>query len=143
MNKNHGNHQMNLTNYVTTVEIKLEKFTKRQTVLIEKWRKVEDKIREEVKDRETWNSQKKELYELLSEIKERKQHPIIIFDENISSIKLDQNEITESRLKISRMKKLTENIMSKMDALSTDQRQEYDRLLDDAKIYLDNLQVHT
>lgn len=134
---------MNLTNYVTTVEIKLEKFTKRQTVLIEKWRKVEDKIREEVKDRETWNSQKKELYELLSEIKERKQHPIIIFDENISSIKLDQNEITESRLKISRMKKLTENIMSKMDALSTDQRQEYDRLLDDAKIYLDNLQVHT
>ena len=134
---------MNLTNYVTTVEIKLEKFTKRQTVLIEKWRKVEDKIREEVKDRETWNSQKKELYELLSEIKERKQHPITIFDENISSIKLDQNEITESRLKISRMKKLTENIMSKMDALSTDQRQEYDRLLDDAKIYLDNLQVHT
>lgn len=143
VNKNNGNHQMNLTNYVTTVEIKLEKFTKRQTVLIEKWRKVEDKIREEVKDRETWNSQKKELYELLSEIKERKQHPIIIFDENISSIKLDQNEITESRLKISRMKKLTENIMSKMDALSTDQRQEYDRLLDDAKIYLDNLQVHT
>ena len=143
VNKNNGNHQMNLINYVTTVEIKLEKFTKRQTVLIEKWRKVEDKIREEVKDRETWNSQKKELYELLSEIKERKQHPIIIFDENMSSIKLDQNEITESRLKISRMKKLTENIMSKMDALSTDQRQEYDRLLDDAKIYLDNLQVHT
>lgn len=143
VNKNHGNQHMNLSNYVTTVEIKLEKFTKRQTVLIEKWRKVEDKIREEVKDRETWNSQKKELYELLSEIKERKQHQIIIFDENISSIKLDQNEITESRLKISRMKKLTENIMSNMDALSTDQRQEYDRLHDEAKIYLDNLQVHT
>lgn len=140
VNKSHGDQKMNLTNYVNTVEIKLEKFTKRQTVLIEKWRKVDDKIREEVKERETWNASKKELHELLGEIKERKPRHIVIFDENLSSVKLDQNEINKSRIKISRMKKLTEN-MSSMNFPSTDQRKEYDRLHETAKMYLEDLQV--
>ena len=133
---------MNLTHYVTTVETKLDTFTRRQTVLIEKWRKVDDKIREEVKDREIWNSFKNELQELIAEIKERKQRQIIIFDENISSIKLDQIEINQTRLLISRMKKLTENNMSKRDALSTDQRNEFDRLHETAKMCLEDLQVN-
>lgn len=141
VNKSHGDQKMNLTNYVNTVEIKLEKFTKRQTVLIEKWRKVDDKIREEVKERETWNVSKKELHELLGEIKERKPRHIVIFDENLSSVKLDQNEINESRIKISRMKKLTENIMSSRNVLSDDQRKEYDRLHEAAQMFLEDLQV--
>ena len=141
VNKNQGDQLMNLTHYITTVETKLETFTRRQTILIEKWRKVDEKIREEVKDRETWNSFKNELQELISEIKERKQRNIIIFDENISSIKLDQIEITQTRLLISRMKKLTENNMSKTDALSTDQRKEFDRLQETAKMCLEDLEV--
>ena len=143
VNKSQGDQLMNLTHYVTTVETKLDTFTRRQTVLIEKWRKVDDKIREEVKDREIWNSFKNELQELIAEIKERKQRQIIIFDENISSIKLDQIEINQTRLLISRMKKLTENNMLKRDALSTDQRKEFDRLHETAKMCLEDLQVFT
>lgn len=142
VNKSQGDLLTHLTRYVTTVETKLETFTRRQTVLIEKWRKVDDKIREEVKDRETWNSFMKELQELIAEIKGRKQRQIIIFDENFSSIKLDQIEITQTRLLISRMKKLTENNMSKRDALSTDQRKEFDRLHETAKMCLEDLQVN-
>ena len=40
------------------------------------------------------------------------------------------------------MKKLTENNMSKRDALSTDQRNEFDRLHETAKMCLEDLQVN-
>ena len=66
---------------------------------------------------------------------------IILFDKNISYVNLDQSRIMNSRLMISKLKKLTEDNMSSKDTLSADQRMEFDRLQEKAKNILEDLKV--
>ena len=142
IDKEQGEQMMNFkNNCITIVESNLEIFTKKQTVIIEKWIKVDSKRKADLKDREAWTSSKKELEKLFVEIKEMKDGNIILFDKNISYINLDQSRIMNSRLMISKLKKLTEDNMSKKDTLSADQRMEFDRLQEKAKNILEDLKV--
>ena len=99
----HHSNKLYEKDFMQIVETHLETFTRRQTIIIEKWSKVETACQQQIREEQTLNSLEKDADNLIRECKALmiEMFPVIGDDGNISKEREDQ--VNEADKLISRL----------------------------------------
>ena len=128
-------------NFIKTIETHLEMFTKKQTIIIEKWSKAEAKTKDEMKGKEAWELCQKEIQRLLNDERNRIVKNHSLFDENVSYVNSNSNFIMESKILFSNLKKHISDGISYQEKLREIDREEAKSFLNVANKTVEKLQV--
>ena len=128
-------------NFIHTIETHLEMFTKKQTVIIEKWSRAEAKTKEELKEKEKLRLCQQEIQKLLNDDKNRIAKSHSLFDENVSCVNSNQNFMMESKILVSNLKRLICEGNSYLEKLTGNDRDEVKIFLNVANKTVEKIQV--
>ena len=117
-------HPQQSSSFLQTIESHLEIFTKKQTIIIEKWSRAEARSRELQKQADNAAKLQDELAEILEETKKLK-NQLTLFDPSLTCVQSNQEQIIERKVLTSKLEKLKKNVgdsqqLEKLTSVITD-----------------------
>ena len=117
-------HPQQGSSFLQTIESHLEIFTKKQTIIIEKWSKAEARSRELQKQADNAAKLQDELAEILEET-EKLKNQLTLFDPSLTCVQSNQEQIIERKVLTSKLEKLKKNVgdsqqLEKLTSVITD-----------------------
>ena len=123
------------------VETHLERFTRKQTVIIEKWNKAEARNKEEMKGRDDWSHCNQEIDKQLNLVKNRKNQQYSLLDSNLAFLNSNQSQIIDTKIIISKFERLIEEGISCIEFWNKNEMEAANNKIATAQNILRNLQV--
>ena len=100
---NHHSDMLYENEFTCTIETHLETFTRRQTVIIEKWSKIETICREQKKGEENWGKCKQDADKILSLAKSLDEGMYPVLGADAVPLEGRQDQLTRAKLMLARI----------------------------------------
>ena len=97
--------------FMRTVETQLEIFTKKQTTIIERWNKAENRSKEERKNREYLEGFKDDAEKLMKHSEEISKEGYSLFKPNSLEVNIDQEQLVRTNMTLTRIVTLIEEVL--------------------------------